>query len=400
VTAVASSTPSDSALTRAVASRAPLSRDVRDALCRLDDAQRLGELLDAADALRLRGVVLARLVREPRLALSPDTRRAIDAALHAERRRVAAQDMERERVLALLRRAGVPAVLLKGSALRLVAYHDPAERPAGDIDLLVPADLIEDALAALAAGGYAMPTAGDRATYVRHHFHHRLEHPGGQVVEMHWALTEPEAPVRLDAAAFLRGATTLARRTAASVLVPRPEHLVLHLAAQNAVDPRRLIGRCVDLDRISDSVGVDWARVVEDARRGGFSTATWLTLHTARALLGTPVPADVLGRLRPSRVVRAHLALLRPGAPPQGEPQPAARIERLRQLWILLGDHSLRVAVRWLATQGFVGPRLRARAEAESRWTRWRGQAADLLSLAAAQALLYLPRGSSGVSRS
>ena len=53
--------------------------------------------------------------------------------------------------------ANVPVVVLKGAALAFTLYGDPACRPLGDIDLLVPANQVVAALQELGRLGYRPP---------------------------------------------------------------------------------------------------------------------------------------------------------------------------------------------------------------------------------------------------
>lgn len=383
--------PTARTLVRALSSRGALDASSRDVATRLVEPSARDALLAVADALRVRGLVLARLANEGVIdALPEDAAAALRSALHVVRRVTVTQDLERERVVARLRRAGIPALLLKGAALRVTAYADPCERSAGDIDLLVDAAHLSGALVAMVEAGYAPPDEAEADTYRRYHFHHRLTHPMGHVVELHWALTEPDAPVRLDAAEFMAEAVRVERRQAPPVLVPRPEHTLLHLAAQNADDPARAFARAVDVDRlVATSPSLDWDRVVTGARTGGLATATWSTLRLAASLHGTAAPNEALWRLAPPAVVRAHLALLDPVSRATGALETRDSDARLLQLWTLAGDHGLAAATSWLGVQGFLGPRERVRIEQGSRWAARRRAAHDVLGMVARQVRTY-----------
>lgn len=93
-------------------------------------------------------------------------------------------------VLGALSAAGLPTLVLKGAALALAVYENPALRPMGDIDLLVrPADA-DAALAALAGLGYHPsahePAPGSIRTYENEIM---LRRPGASTpLEVHWGL--------------------------------------------------------------------------------------------------------------------------------------------------------------------------------------------------------------------
>jgi hypothetical protein len=63
------------------------------------------------------------------------------------------QRFEAARLLDMLRAAGVPVIPLKSLALRESVYPDPALRPSGDVDLLVPPVAVTQAESALQALG-------------------------------------------------------------------------------------------------------------------------------------------------------------------------------------------------------------------------------------------------------
>ncbi|HEX6630617.1 MAG TPA: nucleotidyltransferase family protein [Gemmatimonadaceae bacterium] len=372
----------------ALCRRAPGPPGSLDAVSRLDDGAFRAELLARAASGRVLALALHALERLGLTdTLEAGTARALRAAGARPRVRAAAQAMEHQRVVAQLASRAVEVVLLKGAALRHTVYRRPEERYTRDLDLLVAPARVAAAVDALAALGYTAPDEETTAAYQRHHFHLQLRHPRGHLVELHWALTEPDSPVRLDAAAMLRDAHAV-RGLPPTARVPATRHLLLHLAVQSATDGTRPFARIVDVDRlVAATPALDWDALVAEARRAGVSTALGADLAAARALLGAPVPADVVARLRPGPVVRAHLALLRPARYLLGVAPPADSELRLLQLWTLAGDHGVAAALRWLETQGFAGPVGRAAREAQAGGGR--GRALARLKLGAYQVTRY-----------
>lgn len=335
------------------------------------DAQRLDEpafraaFLAFGEAGRVLALALHALERGGLQArLHPESAATLRTAATRLQVRAAAQAMEHERVLAQLVACGIDVVLLKGAALRRTVYARAEHRFTRDLDLLVAPAHVTAAVDALTLAGYAAPAAEEARTYVRHHFHVQLRHARGHLVELHWALTEPESPVRLDAAAVLRGTGPAPGSTSALVRVPSTAHMLLHLAAQSATDGTRPLARLVDVDRLVAAVPeLDWERLIADARRAGVATALGADLSLAASLLGAAVPPSVAARLRPSALVRTHLSLLRPSRFLLAAAPPRASELRLLQLWTLAGDHGVLGALRWLETQGFAGPLGRAERE-------------------------------------
>jgi hypothetical protein len=307
------------------------ARDARElgpllvALCRRDASTRIADadlrildddetrtlFVDYALAHGVLGLVLATLqrVRPSVIAAHAELRER----LHGCRRRAALMELGRDRVLAVLRAAGLEPVALKGAGLASAVYGEPAERDFGDVDLLLPPDEIDRAVTALGGHGYQVPgTEAAEAGYREHHFHVRVQRPDGFIVELHWKLTRVIEPFHLDAAAFLAESVTLPG--ARGVRVPRPEHALLHMVLESVRDGFDRLTRVVDVDRIlAATPDIDWGYVEETARAWRLLPSLALALEMSRDMLGTPIPDDVRLRIRPPAAVRLHLALLAPG---------------------------------------------------------------------------------------
>lgn len=279
-----------------------------------DDVVR-ARLLESARDHGVLGLTLAALDRSvlPQ-ELPVAARRLLYDQLAALRRRAALWVLERDRVLMALHAAGFDPVVLKGGALCTLLYSEPVEREFGDLDLLLPRHQTDEAAEVLLAAGYRNPwNEAQLRGYRQHHYHLRLLRPPGFVVELHWGLTKPGAPFALFADEFLEHARRATSAGCASARVPRPEHLLLHVVSQNAQDHFPRMVRLVDLDRLVRAYpSMDWDRLARTAEQGGLGHPLGLSLQLARRILGTPVPRDVLSRVRPGRIVQLHLGLLRP----------------------------------------------------------------------------------------
>jgi hypothetical protein len=229
------------------------------------------------------------------------------------RRRAALWVIERDRVLAVLRRIGVDAVMLKGGALCTTLYAEPVQREFGDLDLLVTRAEVGPVVDALLRCGYINPwNEAQLRGYYQHHFHIRLEHPNGFVVEVHFGLTAPGAPFGLDPGAFM-SASQVRQDHGSRIRLPRPEHVLLHVVSQNTQDGFNRLVRFVDIDRIVRSApDLDWTLMENVARRGGLETVLAVSLRLTRRLFGTDIPRAVQERLRPGSLARYHVGLLEP----------------------------------------------------------------------------------------
>ena len=287
-------------------------------------AARLGELARSVDRERfldfarrhgVLGLILAALGRPVlREALPIEAREEFARLLLLHRRRAGAWVAERDRILRLLHRAGLGPVMLKGGALCTALYADPVERDFFDLDLLVPGDQLGKSVAALLDAGYENPLSeAARRAYMEDHFHIGLKHPWGFVVEVHFGLTAPASALRLDAKDFLARAETRANGGIPDLRLPCPEHQILHVVSQNTQDSFNRLVRFVDIDRIIRAhPGLRWDLLEDSARRGGLLHALALSLQLTRKILETDIPEDVIRRIRPDRVTRFHLGIMRP----------------------------------------------------------------------------------------
>ncbi len=98
-------------------------------------------------------------------------------------------------VLDALGRAGAAPVLFKGLGAALLVYPDPAERPLGDLDLLLRPGTLPNALAALTALG-CRPRSEDPAVvdyFTNDNYQYPVIHPDLGLIELHHRLW-PDLP--------------------------------------------------------------------------------------------------------------------------------------------------------------------------------------------------------------
>lgn len=257
------------------------------------------------------------------------------------RRRAAMWDLERDFVLNRLSGAGIQPVLLKGAALRLVAYRDSAERQFGDVDVLIQRAEIPRAVETLTSAGYRGDPDTDRY-YLEHHHHLILRKETGFVVELHWGLEPPGSPFLLDPEEFQRGARAAAGTH--GLLVPSAEHMVLHLATQNVDDGFSLLRRMVDIDRvITAAPAFSWELLASDAIRMQVNVPTALSLRLCSLLLRTELPEGWLRTFAVPRAVRHHLALFDPiNLLVRQRARKRASVGRLLVLWCI-GEKATRL---------------------------------------------------------
>lgn len=142
--------------------------------------ERLGPLLHAA----LQRAGRADVPTAVQTLLAQEYCRAAAAALY--------QQQELAAILRACADAQIPCIVLKGSALAVTLYPDPALRPCGDIDLLFPPDTIPQVMAILDELGYQNRYHASRTdrlprTTSEHHCSRAGRRPS--IVEPHWHIT-------------------------------------------------------------------------------------------------------------------------------------------------------------------------------------------------------------------
>jgi len=186
----------------------------------LDDLRRHGLGPLVADLVARHGMPLPETVRA-------ELRAQRDAAIlwHAVRTR------DLDEVVGGLSAAGIPHMLLKGSALALTLYERPWHRAAGDTDILVPHDRAEEAQSALTELGYAEEQRWEEC----HHLPYlrKGDHPAVEIHHNSLYAPTPDPgytnfPVPFERLAEAGGWVTVLHRQA---LVPSPVDSVLQLCS-------------------------------------------------------------------------------------------------------------------------------------------------------------------------
>lgn len=206
--------------------------------------------------------------------------------------------------------AGVRVAALKGLHLASAVYEHPALRKLGDVDLLVPADQIETARAALIGAGY-LPEGPDDPT-IQHVA--RLAKPRAAPIELHRDVCASPNPFRI-------GVDGMWERMAPIVVAGQPalglgtEDLLLHLCVHAAFNHRCLVPlrNVFDVGMVVEREGaaLRWEVLEARARATGTERAVFCGLALAREMLGAEIPADVLARLAPDAGAQAALRTAR-----------------------------------------------------------------------------------------
>ncbi len=218
----------------------------------------------------------------------------------------------------------VPVVVLKGAALAFTLYPDPARRPLGDIDLLVPVDQVAIALRVLGLLGYA-PAQGSLAENIAGRVaagDTRILQRRCEVtllrddrlrtqVDLHWGLNGRALLRRGMDVAWFWDHTHLATLGRREVRVLCEEAQFLHLCAHTLQHGVPRLRWTYDMALMLARRSLVWEVVLAGAERCGLTLAVQSSLAAVALIWGVAAPASVQERLASLPVAGAELRLRR-----------------------------------------------------------------------------------------
>ena len=299
---------------------------------------------------------------------------AIGAEVRAVRRRDAAIDaLRRQPLVDLLEafaRSGVEVLIVKGTQLAFTHYQQAWLRPRVDTDLLIRRGDRASAERVLRQSGYRPATHFD-GELVTQQIQYRCEArgPAAEAIDLHWRLANPHV---------FAGALEFEELARDARAIPG-----LHPCARGLSDAHALLLACLhrvahhdnserliwlyDIHLLTRSLTVPAGNtVVQLAADRGLRAVCTDGLERAQSRFRTPVPADLLERLRATRDTSEPAAvLLRPGRRPVDELLTDLRSLRgWRSRLRLLGEHVLPPAAYIRHAYGVRNPLLVAAAYA------------------------------------
>lgn len=211
-------------------------------------------------------------------------------------------------ISALFADANIPLILLKGPHLAHVFYEQPHERPYGDLDILVRPRDFREAARILAENRfeYLEEEEGHMATTAQTN-HWAFRSRFGQLIELHRGFAGLERhPAKLDewfsrAVDFQFGQTPAKGLAVEDLLC----HLCIHIGKSFFYFIEQKHVR--DLDVLVRSGGIEWDMFMSRCQETQSRAIAYFSLGAAMAQYGTPVPGDILPRLRPGKLRRSWL---------------------------------------------------------------------------------------------
>lgn len=204
---------------------------------------------------------------------------------------------------AVLDRAGIPWLVVKGPVLAERYYPDPGLRSYFDLDLIVQPRHLSRAIGALEAGGCELLDQGWVSTRRTLSVEVELVLPNGTRGDLHWHLLNDTAlrrAVSLPMAEIFDRARPV---TLGSGLVARtldPEDAFIHLALHAVVSGANRLVWMKDIEQAA-LLQPDWGVVIDRVRAAGLVGPVGTILARTRETLGSPIPEPVLRHLGMSR---------------------------------------------------------------------------------------------------
>ena len=197
----------------------------------------------------------------------------------------------------------IEVMLLKGAGLAYTAYSSFADRPMGDLDLLVRPRDANRAWSLLQTRGWVPDEAEVGAKrYVGHQHLPRLFRESGTFrLEIHGDLLPEEHPFRFSTSVFWDRAQRVTANGRAFT-VPHPMHQLWHVCVHFAWCHGMRWGSwrtLRDITAIVQAGGIDWTEFATFARETRAASCCFWPLRLAQRFTGAAVPDDVLVSLRP-----------------------------------------------------------------------------------------------------
>ncbi len=205
-----------------------------------------------------------------------------------------------QKIHAALDAAGIENVWLKGFALAHSVYPNPALRPMRDLDVLVPYERRQDALAQILPLGYVLESSALTDAVAQMYHHYQLRGPAA--LELHYRLffthSQTLSPERF---AWFWTQTTWQQIDARKFVCFKPEALLLHLSAHAILQHGEfefILQRYLDVHLLIQKYPqLDWSAVYARALEFRWTYAVARTLEFTRDYFGTALPDGLIAEL-------------------------------------------------------------------------------------------------------
>jgi hypothetical protein len=266
----------------------------------LDDLLRspadLDGLAAAAAFHGIPGFVHRRLQHDPTVPCA--VRDDLTATYHRARMTHLQALADLSRIADVLDSLGLPWLTVKGPVLAELVYPRPDLRSYTDLDVVVPRDDLPRALAALETIG-ARTLDANWDLLARTHSAELHLAVGNTIVDLHWHIfnigeLRQEFPLEMGALFERSRRVQLPGCTAPTL---DAADTALHLGVHGCLSGANRLVWLKDMEEATGGDEFPWTDLVERARASGAGGAVASMLLTARRVIGTPVPDDIVAQL-------------------------------------------------------------------------------------------------------
>ena len=213
-------------------------------------------------------------------------------------------------VIKELSAAGIPTLVLKGTALASAHYHAGGLRPVGDADLLVPAQHAPAALQLLLGKGWEPRPQRTAATLLSVDLHKRhgweIRNDDGRGFDLHWRLLAVSADASLDTP-FWDAAMPLRLQGTPTLTLSAPHHLLhvcVHGLCLGQVPAYHWVADAAMILRHPGPAGFDWDAFLAAARLQRVERFASSALRHLAGVFAIPIPDRVLSDLDSAPLAR------------------------------------------------------------------------------------------------
>ena len=214
---------------------------------------------------------------------------------------------EIKNILTAFERKEIPALVLRGLLLAETIYKNIALRPVADLYFLVPREHVSQVAKTLLELGFEsrwpgpMPRGNSTELWFVKQTPGERRHLRTLIVDIHQDITSSirfKTTVKIRAEQVIMDARPV-RIQGIKTLAMVPEDLILHLTLRHCFE--RIIRLC-DIAEVLKAKRneVRWEFLLEKAKENRIATNMYYTLCHAQRFLQTPVPREILEKLRPS----------------------------------------------------------------------------------------------------
>jgi len=214
-----------------------------------------------------------------------------------------------ENLLGWFEKNNIPTLVLKGMALSLLHYRDMAARPMSDVDVLVPENRAQEAIARLQENGWAPflydPNATKKSYFYRHTHAIPFKRSDHSTLDLHWHVLS-ESTFRGADEPFWSGSVPLVVRSIHTLTLNPTDQLIhacVHGFRFNEIPSIRWVADAVAILR---TAAIDWTRLVDLAKHLQVTLPLAASLSFLRTTFPTPIPERVIDEMNAIRVDHAE----------------------------------------------------------------------------------------------